>query len=88
MRITLTNNFHATSVTLIAEEDTRNTFAGWLSPGQVKRARRDLCGCDGCQCGDDLGCRGPQHYAIEVQHDHDGKLIAKVTELVDETVVW
>ena len=53
--ITLKNNFHGTSVNLRP----RN---GRLSPAQMRRARRVLCGPSDCQCG---GIRGPQEYELE-----------------------
>ena len=52
-RITLTNAFHRTRVSLIAKD-------GRLSAGQVRRARKELCGIPGCYCGDSLGRRGTQ----------------------------
>jgi len=53
--ITLTNNFHGTSVNLRP----RN---GRLSPAQMRRARKVLCGLSECKCG---GIRGPQEYDVE-----------------------
>lgn len=53
MKITLTNNFHDTSVTLRPRD-------GKLSAAQVRRAKRTLCGMAECTCSDDLGRRGPQ----------------------------
>lgn len=55
MIITLKNNFHGTEVRLIP----RN---GRLSPAQMRRARRVLCGLSECKCG---GIRGPQEYDVE-----------------------
>ena len=55
MMITLTNNFHGTSVNLRP----RN---GRLSPAQMRRARKVLCGLSECKCG---GIRGPQEYDVE-----------------------
>ena len=55
MMITLKNNFHGTSVNLRP----RN---GRLSPAQMRRARRELCGLSDCQCG---GIRGSQEYEVE-----------------------
>lgn len=60
MIITLKNNFHGTSVNLRP----RN---GRLSPTQMRRARRVLCGLSECQCG---GIRGPQEF--EIEGDGDG----------------
>jgi len=55
MMITLKNNFHGTSVNLRP----RN---GRLSPAQMRRARKVLCGLSECKCG---GIRGPQEYEVE-----------------------
>ena len=52
MKITLTNDFHNTSCTLISKN-------GRISESQMKRAKRELC-CDGCTCSGDFGYRGPQ----------------------------
>jgi hypothetical protein len=52
--LTLTNDFHNTSVTLRVK-------GGHLSAGQVARARRELCGVDDCTCSGDVGTRGPQY---------------------------
>jgi hypothetical protein len=70
-KITLTNNFHNTSVNLIP-------YKGFLSAGQVKRAKRVLCGISGCCCGDDLGQRGPQEVHVEVHQDSTGELVGWV----------
>ena len=52
MRITLTNDFHRTTVNL-------NLKGDHLSPGQVKRAKLALCGMAGCSCSGAMGNRGP-----------------------------
>lgn len=52
MKLTLVNDFHRTSVNLVSKDERT------LSPRQVKRARKALCGIDGCTCGGDLGERG------------------------------
>jgi hypothetical protein len=49
--VTFTNEFHKTSVTLITKD-------GKLSPGQVKKARRVLCGTADCRCGGNLSETG------------------------------
>lgn len=61
--ITLTNDFHGTSVNL------RPDGAGQLSVSQVARARRTLCGVKGCTCGGDLGERGPGNPSVCVYPD-------------------
>lgn len=56
--ITLTNNYHDTTVRLHAN------IGDTLTVNQVKRARRVLCGLSGCSCGGNLGERGKQ--AVEI----------------------
>lgn len=55
MTITLKNDFHNTRISL------KRSTAHRLSPSQVARARRVLCGIDGCTCGEFAGQRGQQH---------------------------
>ena len=50
-KMVLTNEFHGTSAVVLVGLD------GWLNPNQVRRARRKLCGIEGCRCGDGIGCR-------------------------------
>jgi len=57
--ITLTNEFHNTSINLVPGP-------GGLSPRQVTRARRALCGIAGCTCGGDCGERGPGNPALAI----------------------
>lgn len=61
--VTLTNDFHHTDVTLRVPE------SGILSESQVRRARRELCGIEGCTCGGNLSERGRQTVEIETTHD-------------------
>ena len=51
--ITLRNNFHGTRVRL------RATIGDTLTPAQLRRARKELCGMT-CKCGGEAGERGPQ----------------------------
>lgn len=44
-RITLTNHFHNSEVTILGKRN------GYLSPGQVRRIEKELCGCESCACG-------------------------------------
>lgn len=67
--ITLTNDFHRTTVKIRAMPGME------LSPAQIKRARKVLCGQPACACGGPLGERGPQ----------PGKL---VVEQIDPDRVW
>lgn len=53
MRITLTNDFHNTEAVLRVNSES-------LSPAQVKRAKRLLCGVEGCTCSGEAGERGAQ----------------------------
>jgi len=70
-KITLTNDFHNSSVNLVP-------YKGTLSAGQVKRAKRALCGVSECSCSDELGQRGPQAFGVEVQQDSVGDLVGWV----------
>ena len=56
--ITLTNDFHNTSVSL--RPKAARSGALYISAGQVRKARRTLCGISGCECGDAAGCRPAQ----------------------------
>lgn len=53
------NNFHNSEVTLRASAGQELTLA------QVLRARRTLCGIEGCTCGGTLGERGPQEVEVD-----------------------
>ena len=70
MRITLTNDFHNSSVRLNA--DVRRETA-YLTTSQVKRAKQQLCGVAGCRCSNDAGTRGrqalPNGERLEVNYD-------------------
>jgi hypothetical protein len=66
--ITLTNEFHNSAVTL---RPTGNR----LSPGQVKRAKRELCGIDGCTCSDSAGTRGRVAGIEEIEFNADGSAV-------------
>jgi hypothetical protein len=59
MRVTLTNDFHHTTVTLNVNDESQE-----LSPGQISRTRKALCGIDGCECGGVVGQRGPQTVTV------------------------
>jgi len=52
--VTLTNDFHHTSIRL-------RDRAGRLSPCQVRKAWQALCGIVDCTCGGVAGTRGPQY---------------------------
>lgn len=53
--ITLTNDFHNTKIGLKTSHGHR------LSPGQVAKARKALCGIADCTCGGHCGERGVQY---------------------------
>ena len=52
--ITIRNDFHGTAARL------RASIGDTLTPSQVKRCRKALCGIEGCTCGGALSERGPQ----------------------------
>ena len=64
--ITLTNDFHNTSVTLRASGNK-------LSRGQMLKAKRALC-CDGCGCSGDFGYRGPQDGIDGIEPIYNSRL--------------
>ena len=58
--VTLRNNFHNTECRV------RPDANGVLSPSQVKRVRRALCGIKDCTCGHGpCSTRGPQDVEID-----------------------
>jgi len=61
MKIVLTNDFHNTSVSLIAKE---GSIGPKLSKNQIKRARKTLCGMARCWCGGPAGERGGNYRVI------------------------
>lgn len=65
MKITLSNDFHNTEVTLMMKSifPTRH---------QVKRAKAALCGISGCTCSGVLGNRGEQNAIIGEKQEYDG----------------
>ena len=62
MKITLKNDFHTTFVNLNVEVRSHiyGVAVAYLSAGQIKKAKRELCGIRGCTCSGDAGTRGPQ----------------------------
>lgn len=61
--VDLYNSFHVTFLTLSADE------YGCLSAGQVRKARKILCGIEGCTCGGSAGQRPVGQYGYEEQPD-------------------
>jgi hypothetical protein len=75
-KVTLVNDFHNTTVTLMCETLSHiwNEVTIYPSEAQIRRAKKTLCGIDGCTCSSDAGCRGPQK--------HNGKrLVVDVSSL-------
>jgi len=60
MFVKLYNDFHNTEVTLRVSD-----LPVTLSSNQIRRARKELCGVDGCTCGGPLGERGPQDVVVD-----------------------
>lgn len=56
VKMTLTNEFHGTSVTLSAKIHYGLALLT-LSPWQVRKAKSTLCGIEGCSCSNELGQR-------------------------------
>lgn len=61
IKVELSNNFHGTATTVLVNQGDD----GELSWSQVLRARRNLCGIAGCECGGNLGERPPVSEAID-----------------------
>lgn len=53
MKTTFTNDFHNTSITLVAKKSYANNLYT-LSKGQVAKCRKALCGINGCTCGNNV----------------------------------
>ena len=77
MNITLTNDFHNTSVSLRSRG---SRSSQWLSARQVQRARKMLCGHADCRCSGIAGTRGQQSIRLDMLYGtRTGKLLgAKV----------
>jgi len=76
MIITLRNDFHRSEARVRIEG-----IPGNLSPAQVQRARKVLCGLHDCTCG---GVRGPQSHDgrqlwLEQTYDGQGRLGYRVS---------
>jgi hypothetical protein len=65
--VTLTNDFHGTSVNLRCEvlSHIHNVSTIYPTAGQIKKAKKALCGIECCTCSGDAGTHGHQ--------EHDGK---------------
>jgi hypothetical protein len=72
MQITLTNDFHNTTVTIRAA-----SLPHTMTVSQTRRVRNALCGRSGCKCG---GVRGPQQgLNVEEDYSADGFPVLKVS---------
>jgi hypothetical protein len=80
MRITLTNNFHNTSVVFNAKEVAcSGSKILKLSSSQVKKSQKTLCGCNGCKCSNELGVNGHQEYEnIEISKVGEATMTSKL----------
>ena len=79
MKVTLTNNFHRTEVTIAPVEIKEGRFTGYhkVSRATMLRARRELCGMTDCQCGGQFGERGGEYLDV-VNEDFDRNLIVDI----------
>ena len=70
MKLTLKNDFHNTEITINAKNEK-------LSPEQVKKAQKHLCGMSDCCCSGDVGYRRQQDgfNGIEVEYDRMQNII-------------
>jgi len=77
--ITLTNNYHNTSVSLRAD------VGDYLTQSQISRARRELCGMSDCECSSSIGTRGHQSVSIESGYIRgNDQPLYLVTEIEDQ----
>jgi hypothetical protein len=62
--VTLTNDFHNSSVVLRCEvlQHIHNELTIYPTVHQIKRSKRKLCGIPGCTCSNDCGIRGKQQH--------------------------
>ena len=72
-KITLTNDFHNTSVNLVLQPHNR------LSLRQVRRARQALCGMADCDCGGPCGERGDSNPLIYLEPGADYAIVDSVS---------
>ena len=63
MKVTVQNAYHNTRASV---------RPGKLTPRQVERTKRALCGVSGCRCSGPLGTRGPQTCNIIADYDAFG----------------
>ena len=62
MKIKLTNEFHNTSCTINCNvlSHVHNVAVAYPTLGQIRKAKRELCGIKFCTCSGDAGTRGRQ----------------------------
>jgi hypothetical protein len=84
MKITLTNNFHNTAVSVyvtpLFSTDGHGTGQFYCSKSQVKRINKALCGMSSCGCGVTRG----EGYDLYTFPDGDGYLANWVNEYNSE----
>jgi hypothetical protein len=82
MKVTLTNNYHNTQVTLRLK-------GVYLTAGQVKKSQNALCGIKGCTCSGVLGTRGYQTVNLGAlgQEYLGGELIPSITPIDKRNVI-
>ena len=74
-KVTLKNNFHGTSVTVVVPPN------GRLTANQAKKVRQKLCGMRGCCCG---VIRGPQAYGLTIDTAYvDGHIDTYVITMIE-----
>ncbi len=81
-KITLTNNFHRTSINLVLKPHNR------LSLRQVRRARTALCGMADCLCGGDLGERGGSNPLVYLERGSDYAIVDLTTTDEPNSMDW
>ena len=74
--ITIKNNFHGTEYGLKVSD-----YGVPLSPGQIRRCRKALCGIKNCICGGVVGERGPQEIEITYYGTYEICLLRKTCDL-------
>jgi hypothetical protein len=62
MKVTLTNSFHNSESTLVLKALQQGEYS--ISRRVQKRVRGELCGIEGCICGDTFGARGGTYLEV------------------------
>ena len=68
-KITLQNDFHGTTVKLMAERQPGGLF---ITHSQAQRARRELCGIKGCTCSGPTGQRVAGNVGYQINETVHG----------------